>query len=184
MHKSSGTAQILPEEGSHEKRLIGSHFIKETPSRRTIVLPSSLPAMLQAHELGLRAAEAGFDWTRVEDLLLKIEEEVNELRRELQPPAALGSQHPGLELESSKQSGSHFARIEEEVGDLLFAAANLARFLRTDPESCLCRANQKFERRFRALEQEVAKRGKQVKECSASELDEIWEMVKRNATGV
>ena len=68
--------------------------------------------------------------------------------------------------------------MEEEAGDLMFAAANLARFLRSDPESCLRRANQKFKRRFQALAQEVAKRGKRVHECSPEELDRIWNEVK------
>src|SRR5207245_1516614 len=65
-------------------------------------------------------------------------------------------------------------RIEEEVGDLLFAAANLARFLGSDPESCLRSANQKFKRRFQTLEREVAKLGKRVHECGPEELDRVW----------
>ena len=73
-------------------------------------------------------------------------------------------------------------RIEEEVGDLLFTVANLARFLRSDPETCLRRANRKFADRFRQLEQEVARRGKRVRDCTAEELDEIWEAVKEEQT--
>ena len=98
-----------------------------------------------AHELGTRAAEVGFEWKKVGDLLEKIEEEIHELRQELaaQPP-------------------SPSARVEEEVGDLLFAVANLSRFLHFDPESCLRRANQKFQRRFQAMEQEILKSGKQL----------------------
>jgi len=119
------------------------------------------PATLEAYELGIRAAEVGFDWVKVEDLLGKIEEEIGELRRELPVRPA-----------------HDVSRVEDEVGDLLFAAANLARYLRSDPESCLRRANQKFKRRFQALEGEVAKRGKQVRECSPEELDSIWEELK------
>jgi len=124
----------------------------------------TLPSTLEAYEIGLRAAEVGFDWAKVEDLLAKIEEEVRELRSELaEAPSARGP------------------RIEEEVGDLMFAAANLARFLRYDPETCLRRANQKFRRRFQALEQEVTRRGKQVRDCSAEELDSIREELKRQS---
>lgn len=124
-------------------------------------ISSSFPATLEAYEVGVRAAEVGFDWPKVEDLLDKIEEEVGELRRELSA---------GRKAEGRK--------LEDEVGDLLFAVANLARFLRTDPESCLRQANQKFRRRFRALEAEVAKRGKRVRECTLEELDSIWEAIK------
>ncbi|MGE5327466.1 MAG: nucleoside triphosphate pyrophosphohydrolase [Deltaproteobacteria bacterium] len=127
-------------------------------------IAETLPATLEAYELGVRAAEVGFDWEKVGDLLDKIEEEVRELRAEL-----------------PVRAGNDVRKVEEEVGDLLFAAANLARYLRSDAESCLRRANKKFEQRFRQLEREVARRGKSVRDCSAKELDDIWESVKRNA---
>jgi MazG family protein len=126
------------------------------------ILPS-LPSTLVAHELGTRAAEVGFEWAKVGDLLEKIEEEVHELRQEL-----------------AVQPSSPAARVEEEVGDLLFAVANLSRFLRFDPESCLRRANQKFQRRFQAMEQEILKRGKQLKECSLDEMEAVWGEIKAN----
>ena len=121
----------------------------------------SLPSTLVAQELGVRAAEAGFEWKKVGDLLEKIEEEIRELRQELasEPP-------------------SPPARREEEVGDLLFAVANLSRFLRFDPESCLRRANQKFERRFRAMEQEILASGRTPKECSLDEMEAVWTGIK------
>jgi MazG family protein len=121
----------------------------------------ALPATLEAYELGLRAAEVGFDWKKVEDLLEKVEEEIGELRREL-----------------NRDAGTIASRLEEEVGDLLFAAANLARFLRSDPETCLRRANQKFKRRFQALEKEVARRGRKLRECSLEEMESLWNEVK------
>jgi MazG family protein len=121
----------------------------------------TLPATLAAYELGLRAAEVGFDWKKVEDLLEKVEEEIGELRREV-----------------NRESGRKSSRLEEEVGDLLFAAANLARFLRSDPETCLRRANQKFTRRFQALEKEVAMRGKNLRECSLEEMESLWNELK------
>lgn len=124
----------------------------------------TLPSTLEAYELGVRASEVGFDWARVEDLLDKIAEELEELRRELPVRPA-----------------NDVRKVEEEVGDLLFAAANLARYLRSDPESCLRRANRKFIRRFQLLEREVAARGKSVRECGAKELDEIWESVKNSS---
>ena len=121
----------------------------------------ALPAALEAYELGLRAAEAGFDWPKLDGLLDKVEEEVRELREEL----AAGSQ-------------PEQARLEEELGDLLFALANVARKIRSDPESCLRGANQKFRRRFQALEGEVASRGKRVADCTPEELDDVWKSLK------
>jgi MazG family protein len=124
------------------------------------ILPS-LPSTMVAHELGTRAADVGFEWAKVGDLLEKIEEEIHELRQELtaEPP-------------------SPAARVEEEVGDLLFAVSNLSRFLHFDAETCLRRANQKFQRRFQAMEQELLQRGKPLKECSLDEMEAVWGEVK------
>ncbi len=136
----------------------------------------ALPSTLEAYELGVRASEAGFDWAKAGDLLDKIEEEVHELRRELSHDAGGGV--GGESRQPPARSSSRPNQTEEEVGDLLFAVANLARFLRLDPESCLRRANQKFKRRFQALEREVERLGKRVHECSAEELDQVWNKVK------
>lgn len=124
-------------------------------------IASALPSTLEAYELGLRAAEAGFDWVKVEDLLDKVEEELQEIRKELADDGNL-----------------HRRELEEEVGDLLFAVANLSRQINSDPESCLRGANQKFRQRFQALEAEVERRGKSVRACTPQELDDIWESVK------
>ena len=144
------------------------------------ILPS-LPSTLVAHELGTRAAEVGFEWNKVGDLLEKIEEEIHELRQELaaQPPAApagRSTDNPGSPPIPSEPGGR--ARVEEEVGDLLFAVANLSRFLHFDAESCLRRANQKFQRRFELMEQEINKRGKRLKECSLDEMEAVWTEIK------
>ena len=122
---------------------------------------ASMPSTLEAYELGLRAAEVGFDWKKAEDVLQKVEEEIQELR-----------------LELNQKSGASSSRLEEEVGDLLFSAANLARHLRSDPETCLRRANQKFKRRFQALEEEMARRGRNLRECSLEEMESLWNEVK------
>jgi MazG family protein len=132
-------------------------------------ISSSLPSTLAAYELGVRAAEVGFDWKKASDLLDKIEEEVGELRQEL------AAQDP-------TQSPSAATCVEEEVGDLLFAVSNLARFLRSDPETCLRRANQKFERRFRAMEQELMQQGKKLLDCSLAEMETIWQAIKTRET--
>jgi len=121
----------------------------------------ALPATLTAYELGLRASEVGFDWKRAEEVLQKVEEEIREIRCELK-----------------QETGGRSSRLEEEVGDLLFTAANLARILRSDPETCLRRANQKFMRRFRALEKEIAAQGRNLRECSLEEMETLWNELK------
>ncbi len=138
-------------------------------------IPRTLPSTLEAFEIGTRVAEVGFDWAKVGDVLDKIEEEVRELRQELKDQ---GLEDVGTPRDYVSRDS---ARIEEEVGDLLFTAANLARYLRSDPETCLRSANRKFAGRFRKLEQEVARRGKQVRDCNAQELDEIWNAVKEQS---
>ncbi len=125
-------------------------------------VPRALPATLEAYELGVRASEVGFDWVKVGDLLDKIDEEVKELRNLVARKAQAGQ-----------------AIFEEEVGDLLFTAANLARFLRSDPESCLRLANQKFKRRFQVVEREVARQGRRLQDCTPEELDVLWVEAKK-----
>jgi ATP diphosphatase len=150
------------------------------------ILPS-LPSTLVAQELGTRAAEVGFEWAKVGDLLEKIEEEIHELRQELaaqpsSPPAGRSIDSLGSPATPSAGAGPA-ARVEEEVGDLLFAVANLSRFLHFDPESCLRRANQKFQRRFQAMEQEILKRGNALKECSLEEMEAVWGEIKAREGG-
>ena len=128
-------------------------------------IAATLPSTLEAHEMGLRAAEAGFDWPRVPDVLAKVEEEIAELKHELQD----------AESDVRKQAS---ARIEEELGDLLFSLSQLARHLGTDPESCLRRGNQKFRRRFQWLERELRRRGRKLGDCDLEELEAVWNYAK------
>jgi ATP diphosphatase len=127
---------------------------------------ATLPATLEAHELGVRVAEAGFDWPDAASVLDKVQEEVDELRREIEAASTAG---PG--------EGDR-ARREEELGDLLFSLSQLARHLGSDPESCLRRGNQKFRRRFQALEREIARSGRKLADCGLPELEAVWNSVK------
>ena len=120
-------------------------------------VPSAMPALMRAHQLTRRAARVGFDWDKPEAVLDKVSEEVRELRA------------------ASPADRDH---LEEESGDLLFAAMNVARFLKLDPELALRRANDKFEARFRAMEQEAARSGGKLEGASPAELDALWERVK------
>ena len=119
----------------------------------------SLPALTRAEKLLKRAARVGFDWPEVGQVLEKLEEELGEVRAEL-------------------ASGARQERLTDEIGDLLFAAANLARHLGVDGESALRRANQKFERRFRAIETALRARGRRPEDASLDEMEELWQRAK------
>ena len=126
-------------------------------------VPRTLPALLEAHQLTRRAANIGFDWENVEGLLEKLEEETRELREAL-----------------SQAGDSKFPspRVEEEAGDLLFVAVNVARFLGVDPEIALKKANRKFATRFRWMEQEAARNGHRFAEVPRQEMENLWERSK------
>ncbi|QHS51568.1 nucleoside triphosphate pyrophosphohydrolase [Edaphobacter sp. 12200R-103] len=129
-------------------------------------IPRSMPATMEAAKLGSRASKVGFDWPDVEGLFDKLNEEIAELRAEI--PS--GVQEPEKPQDSSA--------IEEELGDLLFTAVNLARHLRIDPESALRRANAKFRSRFTAMERAAG--GAEVLErLDPKELDALWRDAKR-----
>jgi nucleoside triphosphate diphosphatase len=124
-------------------------------------VPKTLPSLLRAYEISARAAAVGFDWARASDVLEKIDEEVSELRREVESGAT-----------------GHLSRAEDEMGDLLFAIANLSRKLGIEPEAALRRANDKFTRRFEAVERAFATKGRAIADASLDEMETEWERVK------
>jgi MazG family protein len=123
-------------------------------------VPKTLPALLRAHEMGARAAAVGFDWERATDVLAKIEEEVAELR------------------EAVEAGGDSRQQIEDEMGDLLFAIANLSRKLAVEPEAALRRADDKFARRFTELERRFADRGVALQQAGLERMEEEWGRIK------
>lgn len=135
--------------------------LREEPKRDSLFsgVPSSLPALLAAYRLTQKAAGVGFDWPEAALVLDKAEEEVAELRQAL--------------AEGDRDSA------REEVGDLLFTLANLARKLEIDPEAALAGTNLKFRRRFAKIEQALAERGKTAAEATLEEMDALWEAAKR-----
>jgi len=124
-------------------------------------IPRALPALARAYQIGVRAASVGFDWERAGDVVAKIREEVEELAE------AVDDRAP-----------DHRARAEEEMGDLLFALANLARKLGIEPETALRKANEKFTGRFGAMERSVAASGRAMREMTLEELEREWQRVK------
>src|SRR5882724_2254458 len=129
-------------------------------------LPPALPPLLMAYRLQERAAGVGFDWPDAKGPMEKVKEEIGELERET--------------LKDSLTVAGHGTRetIEDEIGDLLFAVVNLARKLAIDPRAALERANDKFRRRFEAVEQLARERGIQIGRAALDELDRLWDEVK------
>ena len=124
-------------------------------------VPLALPALTRAHKLQRRAARVGFDWDRAGPVFDKVVEELAEVR------AAAG---PGAPRNA----------IEDEIGDLLFAVVNLARWLEVDPEAALRRANRKFERRFRHIESALAESARTPAAASLDEMEILWNQAKES----
>lgn len=151
--------QIKAEErrSSAKKKPGNGRIPKEEPSLLDGV-SRALPATLEGFQLARRAARIGFDWDDASGVIAKMQEETEELRN------ALNTQdHP---------------KVEEELGDLLFAAVNLSRFLHVDPEIALKRANAKFSRRFRAMEAMARKTGREFKDLPREEMEALWDATK------
>jgi MazG family protein len=126
-------------------------------------VPVALPALTRAVKLQQKAASVGFDWPSRQQVLDKFKEELNELEAELDAPTA---------TTSSQEA------IAEEMGDLLFVMANLARHLKLEPETVLRQANAKFSRRFAGIERKLAAAGRTPQQSDLAEMDRLWEEVK------
>ena len=129
---------------------------KSEPEQLSLLddVPAALPALSRAAKLQKRAATVGFDWPDALPVLDKVREELDEV----------------LQAMADGEADA----LEDEIGDLLFAAVNLARHLKQDPENALRRANRKFERRFRFIEQALRDNGRPIEDCTLDELDALW----------
>ncbi|WP_282608284.1 nucleoside triphosphate pyrophosphohydrolase [Pelagibius sp. Alg239-R121] len=128
-----------------------------------------LPGLTRALKLQKRAARVGFDWPEARQVLDKIEEEIGELREVMDAGAASAT---------SLQNAERQARLADELGDTLFALANLARHLNIEPEAALRGTNAKFERRFRWVEQRLADQGIETSEASLEQMESHWQAAK------
>lgn len=122
-------------------------------------VPLALPALVRAIKLQNRAARVGFDWPDTSQVIDKLNEEM-------------------LELSTELAKGGDADRLEDEMGDLLFVYANLARHLKVDPEAALRRANAKFRRRFGRIEEKLAAKGRKPEDSSLEEMDALWNEAK------
>ena len=124
-------------------------------------VPKSLPAMVKANRIQEKARGVGFDWDNKEQVWAKVQEELDELKVEVDANADIN-------------------RIEDEMGDVLFSVINYARFIDIDPETALERTNKKFIKRFQFLESKVKEQGKELSKMTLGEMDVLWEEAKNN----
>lgn len=146
------------EETKAQERAEKKKDSNKTPSALDGVA-ETLPALTRAVKLQKRAGRVGFDWPSISPVFDKIEEELGELKTEID------------------ENGSK-DRIAEEYGDLLFVLANLGRHLELDPETVLRAANRKFIRRFQSVEQRIENKGKSLDQCSLEEMDDVWNEIR------
>ena len=136
---------------------------------------SAMPALMEAAKLSHKAAHVGFDWPAIEGLFDKLREETAELQREVARIPA-----PGPQPNAGPAAGAELhARLQDEVGDLLFTVVNLARYLSVEPERALRHTNRKFRRRFGHVERGLREHGKELAEASLEEMERHWQESKR-----
>ena len=153
----SGTGQVLQNWEELKRQEKG----QETHSQAMQSVARSLPALWRAEKIQAKAKKAGFDWPEIGGAMDKLSEELDELRVAV----------------------SEGSNVEEELGDLLFAAVNVARFLPCDPEEALALSCDKFTDRFSKVEQAATRAGKDMAQMSLSELDKLWDAVKEQKQG-
>jgi tetrapyrrole methylase family protein/MazG family protein len=150
------------------------HQLKKTekPERESALdgVPRALPALMRAEALQKKARNVGFDWPDPAGSLAKVREEVAEVTAEVEADLAAAAAKRAKYLATPETA--------EEIGDLLFAIVNLTRHLKLDAEELLTGANDKFSRRFRAVEERIKTSGKSMSDCTLAELDAVWNEVK------
>lgn len=149
---------------AEERRAAGKK--EETKNSLLDGVSSKAPALMEAHQLSTKAARVGFDWKNVDDIFDKLQEEIEELR-------------VAIKRHSDVQDEANHARVREEIGDLLFAATNIARHLQVEPEAALKLTNRKFRHRFGHIENSLNDQGKKFDATSIDELEELWQEAKQ-----
>lgn len=127
-------------------------------------VPSSLPSLIRAYKLQEAAAKVGFDWDDISGVIGKLKEELDEL---------------SVELEHFQKGEYNPEHLSDELGDVLFTVVNLSRFCKTSAEISLSSTCNKFKKRFQFIEVEAAKQGKNLKDMTLAEMDELWNQAKR-----
>jgi len=134
-------------------------------------VPVGLPALVRAERITEKAAAVGFDWPEIEGVLAKVREELGELEGAI-------AERGGTSSESAAAHKMH-GRVEQELGDLLFALANLGRVLEAHPEEALRGAVRRFESRFHHIEERLREQGRTPPDATLAEMDRLWDEAKR-----
>lgn len=158
---------------AEEKRAAGKADDDDKDSSLLDGVSAKAPALMEAHQLSTKAARVGFDWRNVEEIFDKLHEEIEELRAAIRESAPTETSP-----ESDEEKEAAHTRVREEVGDLLFAAANIARHLQVEPEAALKLTNRKFRRRFRHIERGLKARGREPGAATIEEMEELWQEAK------
>lgn len=143
--------------------------LKKKEGKKTVLegVPNSLPSLLKAERIQQKAARVGFDWENREDVLPKLEEELNEFKAELTNPDGTNNEN-------------NIEKMTEEFGDLLFTMVNLGRKYNIVPENALQIANKKFTNRFNFVEQKIKEQNKNFSDFNVNELDNFWNEAKKS----
>ncbi len=133
-------------------------------------VPESLPSMIKAYRIQDKARGVGFDWEQKEDVWAKVKEEEGELERELRAIDA---------AESDEARNAAKDRAEDELGDMIFALVNAGRLYKLNPDTALEKTCAKFRRRFTYLEEHTIRQGRDLKDMTLAQMDEIWDEAKK-----
>ena len=140
----------------------------ESPERSILDgVSTKAPALMEAHQISTKVARVGFDWTDIDEIFQKLQEEVDELR---------------VAIEQHKQSADEadHVHVREEIGDMLFVVTNIARHLSVEPEAALKLANRKFRKRFAHIEQRLREQDRKFEDVSILDLEKLWQEAKRS----
>jgi MazG family protein len=165
--------QIKAQERTERRAKEGKSQDADEPAASILAgVPRSLPTVLEAYQLTRRASHVGFDWEKLSEIFDKFEEEKQELQTLVPNLMRFGAgSQEGVPADASP-------RVEEEVGDLLFATVNIARFLGVDPELALKKANRKFKRRFSSMEAAATAEGRRFADLPRERKEELWNSAK------
>ena len=170
---------------AEEKRAAGKEAKAEDSSLLDGV-SSRLPALMESHQLATKAARVGFDWQNVEDIFDKLHEEIEELREAIREhgerPATAAAGDAGAAPGGGGAAAAEAddARVREELGDVIFAVANIARHLQVEPEAALKLTNRKFRRRFRHVERGLRAAGRELGSATLDEMEALWQEAKES----
>jgi MazG family protein len=169
-------------QNADRKRLLSdTEKKKDRPEAVLAGISTVMPALMEAHKISSRVANVGFDWPNIEGLFDKLNEETEELRQNLEEYPEPGPQPASViaGARDVKVPEQLRARLEDEVGDLLFVLVNIARYLGLDPESALRKTNRKFRRRFEYLEGKLREQGRKPSGASLEEMESLWQESKQ-----